>query len=144
MTAGDFAAFTTRSLRAHRLRTGLAALGIAVGVAAVILLTSIGQGLRDFVPSQFSEFGTNLVMVTPGRVQTAGTSIGIFGTVRPLTIDDAIAVRRAPHVLVTNPATDGNAEVRAGARRRRITIYGFGPDWPKVGYSRMRIGSFLP
>lgn len=144
MRALDLVRLTFGALRSHRLRTVLASLGIAVGIAAVILLTSIGQGVREFVLAQFSEFGTNLIMVTPGRVQTAGASIGIFGTVRPLTIADAVAVRRVPHVLATNPATDGNAEVRFAGRRRRVTIYGFGPDWPKIGYSKMSSGSFLP
>ena len=144
MRTADFIRMTTGSLRSHRLRTFLAVLGISVGIAAVILLTSIGQGVHDFVLSQFTQFGANLIIVMPGRVQTAGLSIGVFGTVRPLTIDDAVAVRRAPHVWSTNPATDGNAEVRYAGRRRRVTVFGFGPDWPKVGVTRMKTGSFLP
>src|SRR5438128_10708423 len=112
MKTGDAVRLTFGSLRAHKLRMALAASGIAVGIAAVILLTSIGQGVREFVLAQFAQFGTNLIIVFPGKVQTGGASIGIFGTVRPLTIEDAVAARRAPHVLMTNPTTDGNAEVR--------------------------------
>ncbi len=144
MLAADFTRFTFTSLRSHRLRTALAALAIAVGIAAVILLTSIGQGLREFVLAEFSQFGTNLIMVTPGKVTTAGASIGVFGTVRPLTIDDALAAGRARHVLATNPMTDGNAEISAGGRKRRITVYGVGPAWPEVGHMTVRMGSFLP
>ncbi|HYS55704.1 MAG TPA: ABC transporter permease [Thermoanaerobaculia bacterium] len=144
MLSPDFARLTFGALRSHRLRTFLAALGIAVGIASVILLTSIGEGLRRFVLSEFSQFGTNLIIVTPGRVQTAGMSIGIFGTVKPLTIDDAVAARRAPYVQVTNPSIDGNAEIAAMGKRRRITVYGFGPDWLQVGHMSMRIGVFLP
>ncbi len=144
MRTRDFAQLTTGALAAHKLRTVLAVTGIAVGIAAVILLTSIGQGVREFVLKEFSSFGTNLMIITPGRVQTAGFSIGVFGTVRPLTIDDAVAARRAPHVLVTNPATDGNGEVRYGGKRRRTTVYGFTPDWMALGFSKMRTGSFLP
>ncbi|HUP49830.1 MAG TPA: ABC transporter permease [Thermoanaerobaculia bacterium] len=140
----DFAHLTLGSLRAHRLRTFLAALGIAVGIAAVILLTSIGQGVRDFVLEQFSDFGTNLIIVMPGRVQTSGLSIGIFGTVRPLTIEDAAALRRLPHVLVSHPVTDGNAEVRYAGRRRRVTVFGYTPEWMRIGYTQMQSGSFLP
>lgn len=144
MRSADYIRLTTGTLRAHRLRTSLAILGIAVGVAAVILLTSIGQGLREFVMHEFTKFGSNLIIVFPGRVQTAGATIGVFGTVRPLTIDDAIAARRAPHVLVTNPTTDGSAEVRYGGRRRRVTVYGFTPDWMKIWHFKMAAGSFLP
>src|SRR5438270_744858 len=71
-------------------------------------------------------------------------SIGVFGTARPLTIEDAEAVRRAPFVLATNATTDGNAEVTAGAKRRRITIYGMTADWPRVSQMSVRAGSFLP
>jgi len=85
MHAEDVIRLTFGALRSHRLRTLLAALAIAVGIAAVILLTSIGQGLREFVLAEFSQFGTNLLIVSPGRVTTAGMSIGMFGTVRPLT-----------------------------------------------------------
>ncbi len=144
MLTADFVRLTSGALRAHRLRTTLAALCIAVGIAAVILLTSIGQGLHDFVLSEFSQFGTNLIIVSPGKVATAGASIGIFGSVRPLTIEDAIAARRAPHVLVTNPTTDGNAEIAAGGRRRRVTVFGMSSEWPKVGKMNVRAGTFLP
>jgi putative ABC transport system permease protein len=144
MIPRDFVRLTSGSLRSHRLRTFLAQLGIAVGIASVILLTSIGEGLRKFVLSEFSQFGTNLIIVTPGRVQTAGMSIGIFGTVKPLTIDDAVAVRRVPYVQVTNPTIDGNAEVAAMGKRRRITVYGESPDFPQVGHMSIRSGAFLP
>lgn len=144
MQPADFLRLTFGALRAHRMRTVLAALGIAVGIASVILLTSIGQGLHDFVMEEFSQFGTNMIVVTPGKVATAGASIGIFGTVRPLTIDDAIAVRRAPHIRLTNPTTDGNAEISAQGKRRRVTVYGMTADWPAIGHMNVRIGSFLP
>ena len=108
----DFVRFTYASLRAHRLRTGLTALGIAVGIAAVILLTSIGEGLHRFVIAEFTQFGTNIITVAPGRTQTHGASLGAVNTVRPLSIDDAIALRRAPYVQVSDPLVQGNADVK--------------------------------
>ena len=144
MRLNDIIRLTLGALRSQGLRTLLAALAIAVGIASVILLTSIGQGLREYVTAEFSQFGTNLLIVSPGRVTTAGMSIGVFGTVRPLTIEDAEAVRRAPFVLATNATTDGNAEVSVRGKRRRITIYGMTADWPRVGHMSIRTGSFLP
>ena len=144
MRPQDFVRLTFGSLRSHRLRTFLAALGIAVGIAAVILLTSIGQGTRDFVLAEFSQFGTNLLIVTPGRVTTAGASIGVFGSTRPITIEDAIAARNVRHVIATNPTIDGNAEVSVAGKRRRVNVYGVGPDWPQIGMMRVRTGTFLP
>ena len=144
MALTDFFRLTFGALKSHRMRTILAALAISVGIASVILLTSIGQGLREFVLAEFSEFGTNLIIVQPGKVMTAGASIGVFGSVRPLTIDDAIAVRRVRHVLRTNAVTDGNAEVSANGRHRRITVWGMTADWPEIGHMHVRTGSFLP
>ena len=109
------------------MRTILTALGIAVGVAAVVLLTSIGEGVRRFVVSEFTQFGTNIIGITPGATQTMGGSIGVFGTVRPLTIDDAEALRRVPFVLDADPVVQGNAEVEGNGRKRRVTVYGTGP-----------------
>src|SRR5258708_30158477 len=71
-------------------------------------------------------------------------SIGIFGTVRRLTIEDAEAVRRAPYVQATNATTDGNAEVTVHGKRRRITVYAMTADWPRVAHMSIRTGSFLP
>src|SRR5512139_2832102 len=98
MRTADLVKFTGGSVLAHRMRALLTALGIAVGVAAVVLLTSIGEGVRRFVVAEFTQFGTNLVSVTPGTAKTLGGSIGVFGTVRPLTIDDSESLRRAPYV----------------------------------------------
>ena len=57
----------------QRLRSFLTALGIAVGIASVVLLTSIGEGIHRFVLSEFTQFGTNLIAVTPGKTTTAAT-----------------------------------------------------------------------
>ncbi|MEW6689715.1 MAG: ABC transporter permease [Pseudomonadota bacterium] len=144
MTPADFTAFTLGSLASHRLRTLLTALGIAVGVAAVILLTSIGEGLHRFVIAEFTQFGTNSISVTPGRIQTHGASLGSVNTVRPLSIEDAIALRRAPHVLVTDPVVQGNAEVVYAGKSRRVTLYGVGPDSTRAFNTRVASGEFLP
>jgi len=140
----DFIRFTYDSLRAHRLRTVLTALGIAVGIAAVILLTSIGEGLHRFVIAEFTQFGTNLINVTPGRIQTHGASLGAVNTVRPLSIDDAIALKRAPHVQLADPLVQGNSDVKYFGKSRRVTLYGVGPDFAASLRMQVATGEFLP
>ena len=132
MRYADFISFTYISLRAQRLRSALTALGIAVGIAAVILLTSIGEGLHRFVIAEFTQFGTNIITVSPGRVQTHGASLGAVNTVRPLSIDDALALRRGPYVQFSDPLVQGNAEVVYGGKSRRVTLYGVGPDFARA------------
>jgi len=83
MLLADFVRFTVASLAAHRLRTILTALGIAVGIAAVMLLTAIGEGLHRFVIAEFTQFGTTLVAVNPGKIETSGAPGALGGTVNP-------------------------------------------------------------
>lgn len=144
MLIRDFLNLTGHSLIAHRLRTFLSALGIAVGIAAVVLLTSIGEGVHQFVLAEFTQFGTNIVGINPGRTTTHGTTTGVFGTVRPLTIEDAEALGRLPFARAVVPLVQGNAEVEVDGRRRRTTVYGVGPEMPEAFSMRVKSGRFLP
>lgn len=144
MKTKDFLKLTSSSLIAHRARSLLTALGIAVGIAAVVLLTSIGEGLQHFVMAQFTQFGTTIVAINPGKATTAGTSVGIFGTERPLTIDDATALERLPSAFAVVPVVQGNAEVEYASLSRRSTVYGAGPGMPEVFKLAVSIGRFLP
>jgi len=144
MLLRDFLSLTGGSLIAHRLRTFLTTLGIAVGIAAVVLLTSIGEGVHQFVLSEFTQFGTTIVGINPGRTTTHGASTGVFGTVRPLTIEDAEALKRLPFARAVVPFVQGNAEVEAGNRRRRTSIYGAGPEMPEAFSMYVQSGRFLP
>ena len=144
MRGADLVWFTGGSVLAHRMRALLTALGIAVGVAAVVLLTSIGEGVRRFVVAEFTQFGTNIISITPGTSQTMGGSIGVFGTVRPLTIDDAEALRRVPYVTASVPVVQGNAEVEGNGRKRRVTVYGTGAEFAKAFRFEVGQGTYLP
>jgi putative ABC transport system permease protein len=144
MRTADLVKFTGGSVIAQRMRALLTALGIAVGVAAVVLLTSIGEGVRQFVVAEFTQFGTNIVGVTPGTTQTMGGSVGVFGTVRPLTIDDAEALRRVPYMTASVPVVQGNAEVEGNGRKRRVTVYGVGHEFADAFRFEVASGTFLP
>ena len=128
--------FITTSIRAKRLHSFLTGLGIAVGIAAVILLTSMGEGLQRFVLAEFTQFGTNLIAINPGKVTTMGTSLGVIGSERLLTLEDADALRALPGIEAAVPMVQGNVEVKAGNRTRRITLYGVGPEMDPFGPAR--------
>lgn len=128
----------------QRLRSFLTILGIGVGVAAVVLLTSVGEGVHRFVLAEFSQFGTNLVAVTPGKATTTGISGAVIANVRPLSLDDAQSLARLPHVLAVVPSISGNAAVEAGDRSRRTNVFGVGPKAPEVWKMRVGRGRFLP
>jgi putative ABC transport system permease protein len=119
-------------------------LGIAIGVAAVILLTSIGEGTRVYVLGQFTQFGTNIIAINPGKSKTLGIPGILGGTTRKLTIDDAEALARIPGVEVVVPVAMGQGRVEWGERGRSVTVLGATPDLPKLWRFGARQGSFWP
>lgn len=144
MLFADLVKLTTSSFLTYRMRSFLTGLGIAIGITAVILLTSIGEGLHQFVLAEFSQFGTNIITIQPGKTQTQGGNVGIFGSVKPLSLEDADALRRLPFVENVNPSLMGNAEVRANGRTRRTTVLGEGRDFAKAFTMKVQSGSFWP
>lgn len=144
MAARDYLRLTLRTLQALWLRSLLTALGIAIGIAAVVLLTSIGAGINRFVLAEFTQFGTRVIGINPGREATHGASVGIFGTVRPLTIDDARALQRLPGVEAAMGVIQGNAAVEADGFSRRTTVLGVGPEMPRIFSFGADRGRFLP
>lgn len=144
MRTADLVRLSLASLRAHRLRSFLTALGITIGIGSVVLLTSIGEGIHRFVLSEFTQFGTHLIAINPGKTLTQGVPGAILATVRPLTIEDARALEPLPHVEAVVPAVQGNAQVEAHGRARRTTVLGVGPQVPLVFRFEVASGSFLP
>ncbi|UCE32190.1 MAG: ABC transporter permease [Burkholderiales bacterium] len=145
MFGRDVAFLALRAITAHGLRSVLTLLGVAVGIAAVILLTSIGEGVHRYVLAEFSQFGTRVVAVAPGRTRTrGGAPVGLPTSVRPLTLDDARALEQIAHVTGVVPTAWGNAEVEGNGRLRRTTVYGVDSDALAVFNMRIASGRFLP
>jgi putative ABC transport system permease protein len=136
--------FVVGALGGQRLRSFLSALGVGIGVTAVILLTSLGEGTRDYIVGQFTQFGTTLIGINPGKVKTLGMPGVLGGTTHKLTIDDAEALRRIPEVEEVVPIAFGPAEVEGGGRGRSVFIYGVG--WEAASAWRFNVAqwSFLP
>lgn len=132
------------ALRSHRLRSFLSMLGIAIGVAAVILLTSIGEGTRAYIVAQSTQFGTNILGINPGKTKTLGIPGVLGGTTRKLTIDDAEALRRIPGVETVVPFAMGSARVAAGERGRSVPVFGATPEIATLYRFGARQGSFWP
>jgi len=133
-----------RAIVAHRLRSALSMLGIGIGVTSVILLTSIGEGTRLYIVSQFTQFGTNLLAINPGKAETMGIPGALGGTTHKLTIDDAEAITRIPGVEAVVPVSFGTARVEARGRGRSVGVFGVTPDLPAVWQWGVRVGSFWP
>jgi putative ABC transport system permease protein len=144
MIGSDLVRFTLNSVQSHLLRSGLTALGIGIGVTAVVLLTSIGAGLQQYVIGEFTQFGTNIITVNPGRPETFGRGNLPLANIQPLTLEDAEALERAPYVIHVAGAVQGNAEIEGNGRSRRTLVTGTSPNMPLVWSFNVALGEFLP
>jgi len=140
----DLLRLALHALTAHRLRSFLTLLGISIGIATVILLTSIGESLHNYVRDEFAQFGTNIITIIPGRQGARGNAPGLPTTARDLTLDDAEALARIPHVGIVNPENWGNAEIRGNGRVRRTIVQGVGPKMHEMYSFKVASGQFLP
>lgn len=145
MSALDVLAYALRALVGHRLRTGLSLLGMAIGVAAVVVLTALGEGARRYVIDQFQGIGTNLVIVVPGKSETTGAIPGVSGVPNDLTLDDAAAIRRrVPGVRRLAPVVVATETVSRGARRRQVAVFGANREYFAIRETGVRHGDLLP
>lgn len=146
MRLADVAQFATGSLRGSPTRTLLMMLAMSIGVAAVVVLTALGEGARRYVVDQFSSLGTNLVIVLPGRTETAGISPGmLLGQVpREITLDDAEALLLSSAVKRIAPLTVGSAMLSRDALNREVVVLGSTSDLLEVRHMSLGIGKFLP
>ncbi len=134
------------SLRRAPGRTALLLLAMAIGVAAVVVLTSLGEGARRFVTGEFASLGTNLLIVIPGRSETTGGAPAIFvgQTPRDLTLDDARALQRSYTVKRVAPVVVGSAAVSWGGLEREAPVFGATAELLAVRHWEMGQGVFLP
>ena len=146
MLKADILRFARDAATGYPLRTGLSVLAMAIGVAAVVVLTALGDGARTYVVGQFSSLGSNLVIVLPGRSATGGFSPAnaVTRTPRDLTIDDARAVLRAPAVERAAPLTVGTSEINFSGRLREVLVAGTTLTYFQIRGLKALQGTLLP
>jgi len=146
MRPGDLLHLATESLVRARLRSVMMLIATAIGVAAVVVLTSLGEGARRYVTGEFQALGTDLLIVLPGRSETTGVQPGLFAgeTPRDLTLGDARALLRIPAVERIAPVVVGSAPVSAGELSREVPVVGTNAEFLVVRNLSMGQGRFLP
>lgn len=142
----DLINFALTVVRGSRSRTLLILLAMGIGVAAVIIVSSLGEGARRYVLDQFGSLGTNLLIVLPGRSETAGGAPGfIIGkTPRAITLDDALALTRSRAVKRIAPLIVGAGDVRWQARIREAPVLGSTAEMMDIRHMELAQGRFLP
>jgi putative ABC transport system permease protein len=142
----DVGTFAAHAILRYRVRSALMLLAMAIGVAAVIILTSLGEGARRYVVGEFASLGTNLLIVLPGRSETTGVGPALFSgqTPRDLTLEDALALTRHAQVKRISPLMVGSVPVAWSGREREVPVLGTNSDFLGIRHWNLAQGHFLP
>lgn len=145
MKLRDKVQFNFQVLGRHRIRTGLLLLAVGIGVASVILLTSLGEGARRYVDREFSALGNNTLIIFPGKTETVGGMPPIYGTThRDLTLEDAAAIGHISGIADYAPIIAGNSLVSYRNRAREVITIGSTPGFFAVRQLDTDRGDILP
>ncbi|HEX4050927.1 MAG TPA: ABC transporter permease [Steroidobacteraceae bacterium] len=132
-----------RSLRRNKLRSGLTALGIIIGVFAVVAMVAVGNGARDSIQAQVANLGQNMLVVFAGSRRSAGVNQGI-GSASAITLQDAAAIRREiPEVTAFSPEVTTTAQAIANGRNWSTTVAGEAPEYLQVRDWKLSAGSMF-
>ncbi|MFW2343359.1 ABC transporter permease [Brevundimonas sp.] len=131
MSPFELVRFAVGAIAAHPMRSALTSLGVVIGVAAVIMMTSIGLGAQQRVEQALSSLGTNMLVVRPGAPRGAGGGFvrGGGGSGDSLTVDDAEAMRTLDGVKAVSPAVNGGAQLVFDGANWASRIEGVTPDY---------------
>jgi putative ABC transport system permease protein len=145
MRWSDALGLAVHALAAHRRRTLLSLLGVSMGIAAVLVMTTLASGARQYVADQFRTIGADVIAVVPGRVETSGAIPGVGSAPNDLTIADARAlVRDVDGIERGMPLLIGNEALEFGGRRRDVLVLGTSAEMLELRGMRVATGRFLP
>ncbi len=132
MRIGSTLTVSFRALRRNAMRSTLTALGIIIGVGAVIAMVSIGNGAKSMVEAQIAALGENVLLVFSGSISQGGARSGSFGA-GTLTVEDADAIQReVTTVIAVSPEVRMGAQVLANGLNWSTQILGEGPDYLSI------------
>jgi len=143
----DTVRLAMQSILRYPLRTSMLLLAVSIGVTAVVLLTAVGEGARRYVTGEFAALGTHLLIVSPGKAETAGgggAGVMIGETARDLTLDDAMAIERSSRISQVAPVIVGSGNASWREREREITVLGTTTPMLEIQHWSMQSGRFLP
>ena len=136
---------SVESLAAQKLRTALTILGMVIGVGAIVLLVSLGQGAKNYVTSEFEGLGTNLIIVQPGKSDKK-THMGppVGAAQRKMTTADVMAIeKRALNVEAVSGLVLGTVSARCEDALSNITVFGTNEQFPQILSVRIGRGQYF-
>ncbi len=140
----DSIVIAIRSLFVNKLRSSLTMLGMIIGVGAVIVLMSVGQGLQNYITSTFEEMGSNLLFVTPANPDAPEIAAMAPGmATASLTMDDAEAMRDIRSVITVNPTNESFVKLIAGNESVSVVIEGTTPEFQQLYDFEIASGRYI-
>lgn len=133
------------TLTLNKLRTGLAMLGIVIGIGSVIALMSLGQATQQTIQNQIQSLGANLLTVSPGSPNTGGIR-GAAGQDTTLTLSDAEAIETNPSITTisqVSPEVTSRAQISTGRNNSNVQVIGVTPAYATVHKVDIASGSFI-
>jgi putative ABC transport system permease protein len=133
------------TLTLNKMRTGLAILGIVIGIGSVIALISLGQASQKQIESQIQSLGSNLLTVSPGAQQSGGVR-SAAGSATTLTLDDAKAIQNSSDITTiktVSPEVSSRKQVTAGRNNTNTQIIGATPAYLDVHKVQIASGNFI-
>lgn len=133
------------ALFAHKFRSILTMLGMVIGVFAVVLLVSLGQGAKNYVTSEFQSLGTNFIVIQPGKTSRRGMMGAPVGaTQRKMTLMDVVALeKRAFNLDAVSGLIIGAAVARYGDAVNNIQVFGANDQFPRILTLKIGSGEFF-
>ena len=123
---------SVKALLRNKTRTALSMLGIVIGIAAVIAVVNLGEGLKQSTANQLSDMGTNLIMVMRANQRRGGVSMG-SGNVQSLKVRDCeLIAKNAKNVTLVSPVVNSGGQLVNGSKNWSGTVYGGSPDYLEI------------
>ncbi len=130
---------STTAIKANRSRSFLTALGVIIGVSAVILLVSIGSGIQSFVNEQFAQLGTNTISILPGKIQGGAPS---FSTSK-LSEREVKEIEKLSQIIGAGGGYQTYTNIRNGSKAKYSELHGVGSNFKKVYKINLELGRFI-
>ncbi len=132
------------TIRASKVRAFLTTLGVIIGVFAVILLVALGEGARQYLADTFSQLGSNVIQILPGKRETQGIGPPVMGTAHRLTREDEEAMAKRAFTLdAISGIVNGGGSIRYAGRRRDTYIFGVGERFMEIRQLKVDQGRFF-
>ena len=123
---------SAKALLRNKTRSALSMLGIVIGIAAVIAVVNLGEGLKESTANQLSDMGTNLIMVMRANQRRGGISMG-SSSVESLTVYDCeLIAKNAKNITMVSPVVNSAGQIVNGSKNWSGTVYGGTPEYLEI------------